>query len=86
MYHEPPPFRIHSDCTTQLELATRFIALAEVGNSKKDKYIYALNIASVEKMRLIDLVQKTTNEIPCPFDQLDFSNLKTIKEVVSTEC
>lgn len=54
-------------------MATRFIALASVGNAAKEKFIYALNITAVEKMRLTDLIQKTTNEIPCPYDSMKFS-------------
>lgn len=58
---------------SQFELATRFIALASVGNAAKNKFIYALNVTAVEKMRLTDLIQKTTNEIPCPYDTMKFS-------------
>lgn len=58
---------------SQFELATRFIALASVGNTSKNKFIYALNVTAVDKMRLTDLVQKTTNEIPCPYDSMKFS-------------
>lgn len=58
---------------SQLELSTRFIALASVGNAAKNKYIYALNVTAVDKMRLTDLIQKTTNEIPCPYDSMKFS-------------
>lgn len=58
---------------SQFELATRFIALASVGNASKSKFIYALNVTAVDKMRITDLVQKTTNEIPCPYDSMTFS-------------
>ncbi|XP_054088915.1 CWF19-like protein 1 homolog [Zeugodacus cucurbitae] len=66
-YYEPPPFRIPSDQLTPLELCTRFISLAEVGNTAKEKYIYALSLTPVEKMRVLELIQKTTNETKCPF-------------------
>lgn len=58
---------------SQFELATRFIALASVGNASKEKFIYALNVTAVDKMRVTDLIQKTTNEIPCPYDSMKFS-------------
>lgn len=61
-----------SDDITQLELCTRFISLAQVGNVKKQKYIYALSLKPVEKMRVIELIQKTTNEIVCPFANLNY--------------
>lgn len=66
-YFECPPFRMPKDETTQFELCTRFISLADVGNAEKAKYIYALSLKPVDKARLLDLVQKTTNEIACPF-------------------
>ncbi|KAH8407462.1 hypothetical protein KR222_001468, partial [Zaprionus bogoriensis] len=70
-YFECPPFRIPKDETTQFELCTRFISLADVGNAAKAKYIYALSLKPVDKARLLDLVQKTTNEIACPYISLD---------------
>ncbi|XP_068145892.1 CWF19-like protein 1 homolog [Drosophila tropicalis] len=70
-HFECPPFRMPKDETTQFELCTRFISLAEVGNAEKAKYIYALSLKPVDKSRLLDLVQKTTNEIECPFIGLD---------------
>lgn len=66
-------FRNVARPNSQFELATRFIALASVGNVAKHKFIYALNVTAVEKMRLTDLIQKTTNEIPCPYDTMKFS-------------
>lgn len=61
-------------------MATRFIALASVGNAAKEKFIYALNITAVDKMRVTDLIQKTTNEIPCPYDSMKFAigGVKTV--------
>ncbi|KAH8336930.1 hypothetical protein KR059_008551, partial [Drosophila kikkawai] len=70
-HYECAPFRMPKDETTQFELCTRFISLADVGNANKAKYIYALSLKPVDKSRLLDLVQKTTNEIPCPFIGLD---------------
>lgn len=72
VYYERLPYRNSGGNVTQLELATRFIALANVGNVEKDKkYIYALNVAPVDKLRIIDLIQKTTNETPCPYDSMN---------------
>ncbi|XP_055380214.1 CWF19-like protein 1 homolog [Condylostylus longicornis] len=76
LYYEAPPFRIKPDNNTQLELSTRFIALANVGNIKKEKYIYAASLVPVEKMRITDLLQKTTDEIPFPFSVVDFSKYR----------
>ncbi|XP_023178253.1 CWF19-like protein 1 homolog [Drosophila hydei] len=74
-YYECPPFRMPKDETTQFELCTRFISLAEVGNANKAKYIYALSLKPVDKARLLDLVQKTTNEIECPFIGLNMDGV-----------
>lgn len=68
-------FRIPSDHLTQLELCTRFISLAEVGNVAKEKYIYALSLTPVEKMRVLELIQKTTNETKCPFIGMNFHDI-----------
>lgn len=64
---EPDPYRTPPDDVSNLQLATRFISLAEVGNPNKTKYLYALGIEPCEKVRLIELVQKSTNEVPCPY-------------------
>lgn len=63
-----------------MELATRFISLANIGNAEKLKSIYALNVAPVDKMRLIELIQKTTNETACPYDTMDL-----MKETTSSQ-
>ncbi|XP_033253451.1 CWF19-like protein 1 homolog [Drosophila miranda] len=38
---------------------------------RQNIYIYALSLKPVDKSRLLDLVQKTANEIPCPYAGLD---------------
>lgn len=68
-----------------MELASRFIALANVGNEAKSKYIYALSIAPVDKMRLMDLIQKTTDETPCPYDALNLMKDVVTKSEVKTK-
>lgn len=73
-FYEPPPFRNVARPNSQYELATRFISLASVGNAAKKKWIYAFNVVPVDKMRVTDLIQKTTNEIPCPYDSMNLFN------------
>lgn len=70
VYYERPPFRCPNlgDHDTTMEVATRFIGLARVGNPNKDKWIYALSLMSLEKMKLNELLQKTTDETLCPFN------------------
>ncbi|XP_039448083.1 CWF19-like protein 1 homolog [Culex pipiens pallens] len=72
-YYEPPPYRSKTDKNTQMELATRFIGLGEFANPEKKKNIYALNVTPVEKMRIIELIQKTTDETPSPYTELNLS-------------
>lgn len=79
VFYERLPYRNSAGPNTQLELATRFISLAVVGNPDKSKYIYALHIASLDKMRLLELIQKTTTETPCPYDSMSL-----MKEMSST--
>lgn len=79
VFYERLPYRNSAGPNTQLELATRFISLAVVGNADKSKYIYALHIASLDKMRLLELIQKTTTETPCPYDSMNL-----MKEMSST--
>uniref|UniRef100_A0A182WLG0 Cwf19-like C-terminal domain-containing protein n=1 Tax=Anopheles minimus TaxID=112268 RepID=A0A182WLG0_9DIPT len=69
-FYESPPYRNLPDKNTQMELATRFVGLASYGNPEKKKHIYALNITPVEKMRVLELIQKTTDEIPSPYSDL----------------
>lgn len=83
-HYECAPFRMPKDETTQFELCTRFISLADVGNANKAKYIYALSLKPVDKSRLLDLVQKTTNEIPCPFIGLDLGGAVSKNETVGS--
>nr|CAI5863571.1 unnamed protein product [Callosobruchus analis] len=69
IYYERPPFRCPNlgDHDMTIELATRFIGLARVGNANKDKWIYALSLTPLDKMNFKELFQKTTDETPCPF-------------------
>lgn len=70
IHYERPPFRCPNlgDHDTTMENVTRFIGLARVGNPNKDKWIYALSLTPLGKMKMADLLQKTTDETPCPFN------------------
>lgn len=71
-HHERLPFRVPANDCTELQLSTRFISLAELGS--KSKNIYALVVTPVDKMKLIDLIQKTTDETESPYQHMDFSS------------
>lgn len=78
-YEELAPFRFPSDEISSIDLASRFIALNTVGNPAKDKYIYALNIVPLDKMRVTDLMLRSTDEIECPYLELSFAELVMIQ-------
>ncbi|XP_028132527.1 CWF19-like protein 1 homolog [Diabrotica virgifera virgifera] len=88
IYYERPPFRCPNlgDHDTTVETATRFIGLARVGNSSKDKWIYALSITPLEKMKITELLQKTIDETPCPFNFHDLESKihKNSRKTIST--
>lgn len=46
---------------------TRFIALAEVGNSAKQKSLHALNVQPAVEMEAAVLQQKPAGTTPCPY-------------------
>lgn len=55
-------------------MATRFIALAKVGNAEKKKWLYALNLNPVDKSRMSELMQRTTDETLSPYPQSMLQN------------
>ncbi|XP_049876735.1 CWF19-like protein 1 [Pectinophora gossypiella] len=67
-YFERQPYRNQSMHQDYKECATRFIALAPVGNKAKEKWIYACSLQPITKMRMTDLLQSTTDETECPYD------------------
>ncbi|KAK9884169.1 hypothetical protein WA026_005125 [Henosepilachna vigintioctopunctata] len=77
IYYERPPFRIPSlgDHDSTVEISSRFLGLARVNNPKKEKWIYALSLTPLEKMKISELIQKTTDETACPFN---FDDLQSV--------
>ncbi|XP_043262500.1 CWF19-like protein 1 [Colletes gigas] len=67
IHYERPPYRNQGQQEGNIEIATRFIALAPVMNSQKKKWLYALNLTPVDRTRLSDLVMKTTDETDSPY-------------------
>lgn len=66
-YYERPPYRVICNHGERSEVATRFISLARVGNPEKQKWLYALSLTPVERMRITDLAQQTIDETYCPY-------------------
>ncbi|CAH0590315.1 unnamed protein product [Chrysodeixis includens] len=67
-HFERQPYRNLSTHQDYREGATRFIALAPVGNKVKEKWIYACSLQPISKMRMTDMLQGTTDETACPYD------------------
>ncbi|KAJ8883083.1 hypothetical protein PR048_014922 [Dryococelus australis] len=67
VYYERPPYsNINSTGDTSVH-ATRFIAVAEVGNKSDQKWLYAASLEPIDKMLSMDLYQGTTDQTECPF-------------------
>lgn len=79
VYYERAPFRCPTlgDNDTTMETVTRFLGLARVGNPEKAKWIYALSLTPIDKMKIADLMQKTIDETPCPFNFTELENKST---------
>lgn len=77
VYYAKPPFRIPSVGDDSVEFQTRFMGLGRVGNEKKEKWLYAMNFQSLDKIKLQVLMQKTTDEVMCPvsLEDLDSKSL-----------
>ncbi|KAF5308205.1 hypothetical protein FQR65_LT06385 [Abscondita terminalis] len=74
LFYERAPFRSLPNSEMQLETVTRFLGLARVGNPNKDKWLYALQLTCIDKMSLQELLEKTTDETPSPFNLLELEN------------
>lgn len=59
--------RNHSFSGDTPEHATRFIALAKVGNMLKHKWLYAFSLMPIDQMKTSDLYQETTDQTDCPY-------------------
>lgn len=68
-----------------MEIATRFIALAPVLNDQKKKWLYALNLTPVDRTRLSDLIMKTTDETSSPYPKSMLSDHPTSQKQVHTQ-
>ncbi|CAG4946990.1 unnamed protein product [Colias eurytheme] len=67
-HFERQPYRNQAVHQDYRECATRFIALAPVGNKAKEKWIYACSLQPITKMRMTELLQGTIDETECPFN------------------
>lgn len=78
-----PLSRISSDA--KFSTSTRFVGLAEVGNETKQKYFFAMNVTPLSEMSLTEIVQKTIDEEPCPFDSIPNTLREGMKQEVDLQ-
>lgn len=66
-YYERLPYRNHIVLQENVQHATRFIALANVGNPEKKKYLYAFSIVPMKLMDAAELVKQPPDVTENPY-------------------
>ncbi|NP_001290333.1 CWF19-like protein 1 isoform 2 [Homo sapiens] len=66
-YYERLPYRNHIILQENAQHATRFIALANVGNPEKKKYLYAFSIVPMKLMDAAELVKQPPDVTENPY-------------------
>lgn len=66
-YYERLPYRNHVVLQESAQHATRFIALANVGNPEKKKYLYAFSIVPMRLMSVAELVKQPPDVTENPY-------------------
>lgn len=65
--YERPPYRNHRVLQSSAEHVTRFIALANVGNKEKQKYLYAFSIIPLKFVDSVELKKQPKDVTECPY-------------------
>ncbi|KFQ26910.1 CWF19-like 1, partial [Merops nubicus] len=76
-YYERLPYRNHTVLQETPQHVTRFIALADVGNSSKKKYLYAFSIVPMSLMDPAELVKQPQDVTENPYRKLQKEGQKT---------
>ncbi|XP_072197050.1 CWF19-like protein 1 isoform X3 [Excalfactoria chinensis] len=76
-YYERLPYRNHTVLQETPQHVTRFIALAEVGNTSKKKYLYAFSIIPMSLMDPAELVKQPQDVTENPYRKLRKGTQKT---------
>ncbi|XP_051655644.1 CWF19-like protein 1 [Manacus candei] len=69
-YYERLPYRNHTVLQETPQHVTRFIALADVGNTSKKKYLYAFSIVPMSSMDPAELVKQPQDVTENPYRKL----------------
>ncbi|XP_002732856.1 CWF19-like protein 1 [Saccoglossus kowalevskii] len=83
-HYERQPYRNHRVLAEAAKHVTRFIALANVGNSDKKKYLYAFNIVPMCKIENEELIKQPQDVTECPFKIQDV-NTETAQADMSNQ-
>lgn len=75
--YERNPYRNHQLLSGQSSHVTRFVALANVGNKEKSKYLYAFNIVPMKYINKEELHKQPVDTTECPFKNATTKQLTT---------
>ena len=65
--YERNPYRNHTVLSGQSSHVSRFVALADVGNKEKRKYLYAFNIVPMKYLDKDELHKQPADTTECPY-------------------
>ncbi|KAI6066613.1 CWF19-like protein 1 [Aix galericulata] len=84
-YYERLPYRNHMVLQETPQHVSRFIALADVGNTSKKKYLYAFSIVPMSLMDPAELVKQPQDVTENPYRKSQKEAQKTTKALVCAE-
>ncbi|EPY82553.1 CWF19-like 1, cell cycle control isoform 4-like protein [Camelus ferus] len=84
-YYERLPYRNHIVLQENAQHATRFIALANVGNPEKKKYLYAFSIIPMKLMDAAELVKQPPDVTENPYRKSG-KEASVGKQIPAPEC
>lgn len=73
--YERNPYRNHKLLSGQSSHSSRFVALANVGNKEKSKYLYAFNIVPMKHIDRAELHKQPVDTTECPYTNMQSSLL-----------
>ncbi|VDN18816.1 unnamed protein product, partial [Gongylonema pulchrum] len=84
VHYERTPYRNHRILQEQSQHATRFIGLASVKNSEKEKWLYAFSIEPIRQMTVAERTKQPEHTTECPYlgilERLILENHRILQE------
>ncbi|KAG7163471.1 CWF19-like protein 1-like [Homarus americanus] len=84
VYYERLPYRNHRVLIEPARHVSRFFGLANVGNSEKQKWLYAFNITPMAHCDTAELTKQPTDISECPYSDANVAH--QTKENVAQSC